>query len=247
MSVIWQIGSLLSIAVTLAVDFKRFPTVDDSPAIPIRKFRVHVCYMTNWINTCYCLHFDVWYYQIPYDGRQSCNSHTKIQIPCLLYDKLDQYFLLPSLWLLTLKDSPRWTTVLQSPYENSEFMFVIWQIRSILSIAVTLVVDCKRFPTMDDIPAIPIWKFRFHICYMTNWINTFYCLHFDVWYYQIPYDGRQSSKTHTKILISCLLYDKCDQYFLLSPLRFFLYADFLRWTTVLQNPYANSDFMFIAW
>ena len=138
---------------------------------------------------------DVWYDQIPYDGRRSRNPHTKIHISCLLYDKLVRNFLLPSLWLLTLKDSLQWTTVLQSPYENPDFMFVKWQIGSILYIAVTLVVDFKRFPTMDDSPAIlirkfgfriysmtkPIGKFRFHVNDITNAINTFYCLHFDVW------------------------------------------------------------------
>ena len=51
--------------------------------------------------------------------------------------------------------------------------------RSILSNAVTLTFDVSGFPTMDDNPAKPVRKFRLHAYYMTNWIESFYCLHFD--------------------------------------------------------------------
>ena len=110
---------------TSSLIIRRCPAMDDSPTKSTGKFRCHVCYMTNAINTFCCRRFDFLCMQISYDGRQSYKIHRQLQISCLLYDKLVHYFLLPSLWLLTLKDSLRWTTVLQSPYENSEFMFVI--------------------------------------------------------------------------------------------------------------------------
>ena len=216
-------------------DIIRFPTMDDSPPKPIRKFWFHVYYMTNAINTFCCRRFDFFCMQISYDGRQSCKTHTRIQTSCLLHDKCDQCFLLPSLWLLTLEDSLRWTTVLQSSYENSDFMFVIWQIGSILSIVFTLTFNASRLPTMDDSPAKHIRKFRFHVYSMTNAINTFCCRCFDFFCMQISYDGRQSCKTHTKIQISCSLHDKCDQYFLLPSLWLLTLEDSLRWTTILRS------------
>ena len=110
---------------TSSLIIRRCPAMDDSPTKSTGKFRCHVCYMTNAINTFCCRCFDFFCMQISYDGRQSCKTHTRIQTSCLLHDKCDQCFLLPSLWLLTLEDSLRWTTVLQSSYENSDFMFVI--------------------------------------------------------------------------------------------------------------------------
>ena len=71
---------------TSSLIIRRCPAMDDSPTKSTGKFRCHVCYMTNAINTFCCRRFDFLCMQISYDGRQSCKTHTRIQISCLLHD-----------------------------------------------------------------------------------------------------------------------------------------------------------------
>ena len=115
-------------------------------------------------------------------------------------------------------DFLRWTTVLQNAYENSDFMFIIHQIRPILSVVVTLIFDVSRFPVMDDSPAKPIRKFRFQVCCMSIGSIRSIAVTFMFDASRFPTMDDNLANPLRKFRFHVLLYRKLDHCFLMSSL-----------------------------